>query len=219
MCSACHAEVESAEAISPVDTITQVVREMALPEALRSRLTWEQYVQTPESIERMEIEDGEVKPMASPTGTHQLVLGNLHLMLAGNSFVRAQGIVLMAPFDVVISRRPLRVRQPDLLYISKQRLQADDLRPLQRLEIAPELVVEVLSPSDTFVHLSRKLADYHLIGVQEVWLVDAEQSQVFLLSREERGWHWQGPLTGEEEIPSAVLPEARIAVQTIFEGG
>lgn len=33
---------------------------MALPEALRSRLTWEQYLQTPESMERVEIEDGEV---------------------------------------------------------------------------------------------------------------------------------------------------------------
>lgn len=37
---------------------------MALPEALRSRLTWEQYLQTPESMERVEIEDGKVKPMA-----------------------------------------------------------------------------------------------------------------------------------------------------------
>lgn len=192
---------------------------MALPEALRSRLTWEQYLQTPESMERVEIEDGEVKPMASPTGKHQLVLGNLHLLLAGNPTVRARGAVMMAPFDIVISRHPLRVRQPDLLFISFQRVPMEDLANLQRLETAPDLVEEVLLPSDTFASLARKLGDYHAAGVQEVWLLDVEQSQAFVLSCEERGWHWQGPFSAQEPIPSTVLPEVSVTAQAIFEGG
>ncbi len=192
---------------------------MALPEAFRSRLTWEQYLQTPESMEHVEIEDGEVKTVTSPTGKHQMVLGNLYLLLAGNPTVRARGALLMAPFDVVISRHPLRVRQPDLLFVSNQRVPMEELANLRRLETAPDLVVEILSPSDTFASLARKLGDYHLVGVQEAWLLDVEQSQVFVLSREERGWHWQGPFAGEEKIPSAVLREVSVTAQAIFEGG
>lgn len=192
---------------------------MALPDALRSRLTWEQYLQTPESMERVEIEDGEVKPMASSTGRHQMVLGNLHVLLAGNPVVRARGTVLMAPFDVVISRHPLRMRQPDLLFISYQRVPAEDLANMQRLETAPDLVVEILSPSDTFAHLARELGDYHLLGVQEAWLLDVEQNQVFVLSRAEQGWHWQGPVAGEQKIPSTVLTEVSLTAQAIFGGG
>ncbi|MCS6829129.1 MAG: Uma2 family endonuclease [Armatimonadota bacterium] len=192
---------------------------MALPEALRSRLTWEQYLRTPESMERVEIEDGQVKPMASPTGRHQMVLGNLHLLLAGHPAVRARGTVLIAPFDVVIARRPLRVRQPDLLFVSHQRVPAGELVNAQRLEAAPDMVVEILSPSDTFAHLARKLGDYHRLGVQEARLLDVEQSQVFVLSREERGWHWQGPFVSEQKIPSTVLPEVSLTAKAIFEGG
>ncbi len=189
---------------------------MALPESLKTRLTWEQYLQSPESNELTEIEDGEVKRMASPTGRHQMVLGNLYLLIRNHPVLRERGTVLTAPFDVVVQREPLRVRQPDLLFILRERLSPQEVMQAQRLEIAPDLVVEVLSASDTFQVLARKLGDYHQLGVQEVWLIDAEQSQAFVLLREEKGWHWQGPFAGSAEIPSQVLSGAQFTAQQIF---
>src|SRR5262249_50725726 len=69
-----------------------------------------------------------------------------------------------------IRRNPDTVRAVDILFISKER----DLRPRAKgyLEIAPELVVEILSPDDQMSRLKEKLRDYFSAGAQVVWVVD-----------------------------------------------
>jgi Uma2 family endonuclease len=100
-------------------------------------------------------------------------------------------VVLVAPVDVVIEREPLRTRQPDILFLNAQRSGIKgpaDLRQLQVLEVPPDLVVEVLSPSNTRREVDDKLDDYERIGVQECWLVspEAETVEVLRLSSEGR---------------------------------
>jgi len=133
--------------------------------------------------------------------------------------VREQGAVMAAPVDVVVCKEPLRVRQPDVLYVRYEKIgERTALRGLSRVEVVPDLVIEVVSPHDTVEQLNAKLRDYHTLGVPEVWLVDLTPNHVFVLTREEEDWHWHQPASGEERIPSQQLPQLQITARAVFEG-
>ncbi|MDW8291152.1 MAG: Uma2 family endonuclease, partial [Armatimonadota bacterium] len=102
------------------------------------RLRWEEYVQQPPTGERAEIVDGEVVPLAGATPAHQQVVVRLCWLLYSDAQLREQGAVLAAPVDVVVSKEPLRVRQPDVLYVRYDKVGArEEFRNLVRLEVAP----------------------------------------------------------------------------------
>src|SRR5688572_22127119 len=94
---------------------------MALPDLphLPRKLTYGDYLLLPEDGQRHEILDGEHYVTASPFFRHQFSAGRLHLRLGGFVEEHDLGIVLFAPFDVLLS--PYDVVQPDLLFISKER--------------------------------------------------------------------------------------------------
>ena len=77
-----------------------------------------------------------------------------------------------------IRRNPNTVRAADVVFISKER----DLRPRAKgyFEIAPELVVEVLSPDDRMSRVREKLRDYFSAGVRVVWVVDPTLRRVLV---------------------------------------
>ena len=128
-------------------------------------------------------------------------------------------MVLVAPVDLLIRREPLRIRQPDILYLSADRIGItgrDELRGLQFLEIPPDLVVEVLSPSNTRRDMEDKLADYRHVGVRECWLVnpEAETVEVIRMSLEEAA---TGAIFGvESSLRSEVLGDFTLPIRGIF---
>ena len=68
------------------------------------------------------------------------------------------GVVLVAPIDLIIQRSPLRIRQPDILYLSAERTgvkERAELKGLPALEMSPDLVVEILSPSNWIIDRRR----------------------------------------------------------------
>ena len=88
---------------------------------------------------------------------------------------------MYAPVDIMITRAPLRTRQPDVLYISFERiaqLGLDNMEELPFLDIAPDLVVEIVSPSESQQNVSDKLADYGRMGVDECWLVRSREGTI-----------------------------------------
>ena len=154
------------------------------------RLTFEKWLALPETKQRYEIVDGAMLMAPAPTPIHQWIM--IEIMIRLKSFVeeRGLGVVLAAPVDLLIQREPLRTRQPDVLYLSADRTGIRgraDLQGIQYLEIAPDLVVEVLSPSNTRRDIEGKLEDYRQIGVRECWLVspEAETVEVLLLTSKE----------------------------------
>jgi Uma2 family endonuclease len=178
--------------------------------------SWEEYLDLP--LTRYEIIDGEVFELPTPSLKHQDIVSKL--LEALNSYARGKslGKAFPAPFDFVIQRQPLRTRQPDLFYLSRESV--GDLNALMgqsRLEIAPNLVIEVLSPSDTYTAWRDKLRDYHTLGVLEVWAVDIERQEIEVLVREPRGYSSLGWFTGDEPIVSKVLPELHLTPKSLFE--
>ena len=92
------------------------------------------------------------------------------------------GEVWPAPFDVVISRHPLRTRQPDLFFVRKERLHIVK----DRVEAGPDVVVEIISPSNRRKDVLEKLKDYASIGVRECWMVNTE-TRTLEIWRNEKG--------------------------------
>ena len=177
------------------------------------RLTYEEYLKTPEIKARFDIVDGVMTIAPTPTVAHQRILGKLFSKL--HQFVSGQqlGEVLFAPVDVIIRREPLRTRQPDLLFVTNEH--ASILG--DQVEGPPDLVVEILSPSNTRSDLEAKLSDYATLGVGECWLVSPEARSVEILGLTEGVWVRFGISGLGEQVRSRVLPELDLAVVQLFE--
>ncbi len=142
-------------------------------------MTYEEYLVSPEEMSRLDIVDGwkvyrlyGEKQLANPTRDHQDFQGNIYVAFRSYASATKQAKAIQAPCDVRITLRPLRKRQPDVLLISKARLaQNPPSSNPAPLAPAPELVVEIVSPSDKPSVLAAKIADYRAVGVQEAWVV------------------------------------------------
>ena len=149
-----------------------------------TKLTYETYMALPETKERCEVVDGEIYVPPGPSLDHQLILVTLAAILRGYVERNGLGIVLTAPCDLIIQRDPLRVRQPDVMFLSAERTgfrSRSDVRGLANVEVAPDLVVEIGSPSNTPRIMEDRLRDYRQLGVLECWLVDPETETVRVL--------------------------------------
>jgi Uma2 family endonuclease len=183
-------------------------------------LTYADYLALPETKQRCEIVDGTVLMPHGPTPDHQLIARNI--LFQCSSFVEERdiGVALMAPVDLVIQREPLRVRQPDVLFLSSQRTGIRgraQLRGLQNLELPPDLVVEVLSPSNTRRDIEAKLQDYRQVGARECWLVSSEAETVEAIDLAPDTLRSLGIYGVEGELHSRVLPGFTLRLRQIFE--
>ncbi len=188
-------------------------------ELKKKKITLADYLLMPELNHPYEIIDGEMMPSPAPIPAHQIIGANVFSSLSQHVKTKGLGVVLFAPVDIILQRDPLRTRQPDVLFIHKNNLPGtslDDLEELQLLEITPDLVVEVLSPSDIKKVLVGKLADYQRIGVKECWLVSRETRSVEVLRLSTRKSERVGLYGLGETICSEALIDFRLTVDTIF---
>ena len=142
------------------------------------RLTLEEYLDLPGIEGRFDVVDGEIIVAAAPRLIHQIVSGNMHFILRQFVNERELGIVLYAPTDVLIRHAPLRMRQPDLLFIRTGRYDISD----QFIKEPPDLVIEIISRSNTRRHVEEKLIDYASIGIPECWRVLPDEETVEVLA-------------------------------------
>ncbi len=107
--------------------------------------------------------DGELIMSPAPTTEHQRILGELFSILKS----KLEGSVFFSPIDLYVDTQ--NVLQPDLVYISPLKKKIISQRGI---EGAPDIVVEVISPSNSFVDRNTKKQKYLAIGVQEYWILD-----------------------------------------------
>lgn len=136
-------------------------------------ITYEQY-EAFSRDRRIEVFDGQIYDMASPSQEHQTIL--TELLVAIRNYLRKKGggcRVFPAPFDVKLFNNPLTVVQPDLMIIcDKDKLDG------KRCNGAPDFIIEIVSasnPSDDYI---RKLYYYKNAGVREYWIVDPRRKLV-----------------------------------------
>ena len=140
--------------------------------------TYADYLETSDD-ERYELLHGELVMAPAPREIHQYFL--INLIIAIGAFVKKHklGKVYSAPFDVVLSDE--NVVQPDLLFVSTAR---QHIITPDNIQGAPDLVVEILSPSTAERDRVVKSDLYAQHGVHEYWIVDpdARTITVFLLN-------------------------------------
>jgi Uma2 family endonuclease len=179
-------------------------------------LTYEQYMAEPEIRKRYDIIDGVRIFMTNPSIGHQETQGNIYSAFRAWRQANQAARVIMAPCDVLIRRSPLRTRQPDVLIISHERLGGRDLEDPSPLEPAPELVVEILSPSDTRTTLKGKLADYQTVGVQQCWIVNRKLQTVEVVRLTPDESAIGATYSLGETAQSLVFPGLTLAVAEVF---
>ena len=177
-------------------------------------LTYEEYLDTPEIEGRFDIVDGEMIMSPSPIPDHQIVGSEFHLILGPFAREHNLGKVLFAPLDIVIRRNPLRTRQPDLLLLSNESYARID-RHLP-IEEAPELTIEILSPSNTRRRIQDVLADYAAIGVKECWLVSLAARTIEALTLVNGEWQRLALLGIGDRMRSNVLAGLDVEVERFF---
>lgn len=164
-------------------------------------LTYEDYLRTPEIKKRFEIIDGVMEFMTpAPTKSHQVCLAELHIFL--RTAAKGRGQIFLAPFDVLVSRQPLRTRQPDLFFVRKERLHIVK----DQVEEGPDVVVEILSPSNCRKAVVEKLADYARIGVQECWMVSTETRTLELWRNQKGRFRPAATFRPGQKVRSQVFP-------------
>lgn len=180
-------------------------------------LTYEAYLAEEPINQRYDILDGVRIFMANPTRQHQNILGNIFEGFRAYERRSRLGKAYMAPCDVLIRRNPLRTRQPDVLFITHRQLaQCDpDTEPAPLLA-APELIVEILSPSETRRTRSDKIEDYRRVGVQERWVVYPDTETVEVLRLTAVGVETVATYGPADTVQSAPFLDLTIPVADIF---
>ena len=137
--------------------------------------TLEDYLALPEGV-RVELIDGVFYDMAAPTSPHTYVASDIREVF--KAYVKAnkgQCVPFVAPTDVQLDCDDKTVVQPDVMIICDR---SKITKP--RIVGAPDLVVEVLSPSNWSHDMVRKLKKYKKAGVREYWIVNLEEQYVLV---------------------------------------
>ena len=124
-----------------------------------------------------ELIDGRIIPMNPTQNLHAYIVFEIGRRLGNFNAARRLGWVIGAESGVYTSRQPDTVRAMDIAFVSRRRLPM-----LERgfLQVAPELVIEIVSPTDHWSDLQAKRAEYFAIGVDVVWVVEPERRSVLV---------------------------------------
>ena len=176
-----------------------------------TKLTYQDYAKTPEG-EIWELIDGEKFMPPSPGAAHQKI--DMRLGSRLHSFVddRNLGEVYSAPFDVVLS--DLDVVQPDLLFVSRERLH---IVTAANVRGAPDLVVEIRSPSTAGRDWTTKRGLYARYGVKEYWVVDPDARRVWVMLLNDDGLEEVDSYGMGDVLTSPTLEGLSIAMSDIFQ--
>jgi Uma2 family endonuclease len=158
-----------------------------------------------------ELIEGRIVRM-SPTGlAHGDYEGNFFEQL--KTFVRREslGKVVVGEVGIYVRRNPDTVRGADVAFISNeryaQRKQAEGF-----LDVAPDLIVEIMSPNDRWSEVMQKLRDYFAIGVRLVWVADPADRTVYAYRSLTKVQEFTASdtLTGDEVLPGFGVPVAQL---------
>ena len=150
-------------------------------------LTYEDLARLPDDDRlRRELIDGELYVTPSPVIRHQRSVSRVLAALLAYTDQQG-GLALPAPIDVVFS--PESVVEPDVVFLSAVR--AAELGDVRFIDVVPDLLVEVSSPTTRRLDLIKKRNLYEREGVPEYWFVDLEAEQVDVHRLDDTGHYGQ----------------------------
>lgn len=187
-----------------------------MPPADAQTMTYEEYMSEGEIIACYDILDGVRHFLPNPTPLRQEITMNVAMLFREYRRQSQAGWSRVAPCDILITRTPLSIRQCDVLFIGHERYGNRHLNDASPYSPAPELVVEVLSDSDTRQMRMAKIRDFCAVDVRECWLVSPEGGTVEVLRLT-----MEGPVREElygagQSVQSLTFPDLTPALDDIF---
>ena len=181
-------------------------------ETVKRRVGYADLQRIPEDGYRYELYDGELCVVPSPLPIHQIVAQRLFLAL--NDFAQDHGgQAFLAPFDVVLSE--FNVIQPDVLYYGPESAARINLR--EHVRFAPELAIEVLSPSTARNDHGRKRDLAARYRIAEYWVVDTDVRRIEVSTLQVDGY--ERPMIADGDLlRSATIAGLAIDLIDLFRG-
>ena len=178
-----------------------------------ARMTYEDLLQLPDDGLRHELIDGVHYVTPSPVTRHQRILRRLAVAIENWLSNHPTGEMFFAPLDVVLSRYDVVV--PDLIYVSSAR--AAGLED-KGMFAAPDLAVEILSPSTRRRDETLKRQLYDRVGV-EYWLIDPDADVVSISRRDGDALRHVSVLTSlnDDELASPLFPGLTLRLRALLE--
>ncbi|MCG3118042.1 MAG: hypothetical protein ALAOOOJD_00175 [bacterium] len=177
----------------------------------QGKWTYEDYCRLPDDGWIYEIIGGELFMSSAPLTIHQRCKGNLFSAFWNFADENGAGMVLDAPTDVLLSGFASPV-QPDIIFVAKERL---DIVKDERVEGAPDIIVEVLSPGNWLVDRRDKFKVYAQAGVREYWIVDPKARTIELFCLHGGVYALIGKYGAGDTVRSEVLPGFAVKVEAV----
>jgi Uma2 family endonuclease len=197
--------------ITPKEELSVVTPADWVPGPEQGSWTYDDYTALSDDGQRYEIVNGVLVMAPAPDGPHQdAVLRIAHYLLVYVEFA-GLGKVRIAPFDVQLSSK--NVFQPDVFVVLNAHLSRMQAK---KMIGAPDLVVEVASPSTAFIDRVSKHEKYAEAGVQEYWIVNSEAGTVQVSVLESGNYRSLGIFRGKQPLPSQVVPGLPVRVEQFF---
>jgi len=185
---------------------------MSLPLRDRELTVEDLYVMSDDGF-TYELQAGMLVSEPAPGFRHGRITAAIAELLRAHVRKQRLGVVLAGDSGFVLARKPDTVRGPDVAFVSRERFErsGDTVRAFAG---APDLAVEVLSPSNTPAAMHAKVADYLAAGTRRVWVVapEAQSVTVYASLLEPHRLAEDEMLEGDD-----VVPGFRVCVREIFE--
>ena len=173
-------------------------------------MTAEEYLKLPDSGRPTELVRGEVLDMNPPTSRHGQICSKIARILGNYADEHRIGHVLSNDSGIITQRDPDTVRGADVAYYSYQKVPPGPL-PAGYLPVPPDLVFEVLSPSERRTAILAKVAEYLEAGVKVVCVLDDEprRADLYFADKPLETVSADEPLTFPEILGEFAVPVGR----------
>lgn len=178
---------------------------------METEYTYDDYIRMTRDGELCQLIDGGLVRSPSPSTRHQRISRRIEIELC--NFVAAQGLgeVWDAPLDVYLAEN--QTFQPDIFFISNER---SSIIGEKKIEGAPDLVIEILSPSTAYYDIRKKKRVYESTGVREYWIVDPEERSIEVYENRDGCFIMHDQAREDGRVASKLLPGFSIGIVEVF---
>jgi Uma2 family endonuclease len=185
--------------------------ELLLPPMENPYVPYEEFLARADEDTLAEWVQGEVRHYSPASRSHQDIAGFLYAILRTYVELHHLGVVLLAPFQMKLSRSG---REPDVLFVAQEHLHR--LHPTH-LEGPADLVIEIVSPESAPRDRGEKFYEYQEAGIPEYWLIDPQSQWAEFYQRDERGRFQHALLDPQGIYRSRVIPGFWLRVDWLWQ--
>jgi Uma2 family endonuclease len=180
-----------------------------VPEPIK--LNYQDFCALPDDGRRYEILDGDLYMSPSPATLHQRVVGRLLVLLSEHVRQMNLGEVFVAPYDVLLDEQ--NIVEPDLIYVANANVSIITEKNIQG---APDLLVEIVSPSTIERDTRDKRNLYARCAVPNYWIIDPRRTSVIELRHVDKAYGAVAELSGDATWTPVIFPQLQIKLQDLW---